>query len=59
MRIGNNMEIQIRISIKTMLIHDTRAAIQRRGSILAWTVIFSVLGADTNAIDLSLSALIS
>ncbi len=36
-----------------------RAAIQRRGSILAWTVILSVHGADTIAIDLSLSALIS
>ncbi len=35
------------------------ADIQRRGSILAWTVIFSVYGADTIAIDLSLSALIS
>ncbi len=35
------------------------AAIQRRGSILAWTVILSVYGADTIAIDLSLSALIS
>ncbi len=33
-------------------------AIQRRGSILAWTVILSVCGADTIAIDLSLSALI-
>jgi len=37
----------------------SRAAIQRRGSILAWTVILSVYGADTIAIDLSLSALIS
>jgi hypothetical protein len=35
------------------------AAIQRRGSILAWIVILSVYGADTIAIDLSLSALIS
>jgi hypothetical protein len=35
------------------------AAIQRRGSILAWIVISSVFGADTRAIDLSLSALIS
>jgi hypothetical protein len=35
------------------------AAIQRRGSILAWTVILSVYGVDTIAIDLSLSALIS
>ncbi len=32
---------------------------QRRGSILAWMVILSVYGADTIAIDLSLSALIS
>jgi hypothetical protein len=30
-------------------------AIQRRGSILAWIVILSVYGADTIAIDLSLS----
>jgi hypothetical protein len=36
-----------------------RAAIQRRGSILAWTVILSVYDAGTIAIDLSLSALIS
>jgi hypothetical protein len=36
-----------------------RAAIQRRGSILSWTLILSVYGADTIAIDLSLSALIS
>ncbi len=36
------------------------AAIQRLGSILVWTVILSVYGADTIAIDLfSLSALIS
>jgi hypothetical protein len=35
------------------------AAIQRRGSILAWIVILSVYGADTIAIDISLSALIS
>jgi hypothetical protein len=34
------------------------AAIHRRGS-LAWTVILSVSGADTIAIDLSISALIS
>ncbi len=34
-------------------------AIQRRGSMLAWIVILSVYGADTIAIDLSLSALIS
>jgi hypothetical protein len=33
------------------------AAIQRRGSKLAWVVILSVYGTDT--IDLSLSALIS
>jgi hypothetical protein len=36
-----------------------QAAIQRRGSILAWMGILSVYGADTIAIDLSLSALIS
>jgi hypothetical protein len=36
-----------------------RAAFQRRGSILAWTVILSAYGADTIEIDLSLSALIS
>jgi hypothetical protein len=36
-----------------------RAAIQRRGSILAWIVILSFYGVDTIAIDLSLSALIS
>jgi hypothetical protein len=35
-----------------------RAHIQIRGSILAWIVILSVYGADTIAIDLSLSALI-
>jgi hypothetical protein len=35
------------------------AAIQRRGSILAWIVILSAYGADTIAIDLSLVALIS
>jgi hypothetical protein len=35
------------------------ADIQRRGSILEWMVILSVYGADTIAIDLSLSALIS
>jgi hypothetical protein len=37
----------------------TRAAIQGWGSILAWTVILSVYGADTIATHLSLSALIS
>jgi hypothetical protein len=38
-----------------------KAYIQRRGSLLAWSVILSVHGADTIAevIDLSLSALIS
>jgi hypothetical protein len=36
-----------------------RADIQRHGSILAWIVILSFYGADTIAIDLSLSALIS
>jgi hypothetical protein len=36
-----------------------RAAIQKRGSILALMVNLSVYGADTIAIDLSLSALIS
>ncbi len=35
------------------------AAIQRRGSKLAWVVILSVYGAGTIAIDLSLSAMIS
>jgi hypothetical protein len=35
-----------------------RAVIQRRGSIPSWSVILSVYGADTIAIDLSLSALI-
>jgi hypothetical protein len=40
-------------------LNKTRAAIQRQGSILAWTVILSVYGADTIAIDLPLSALIS
>jgi hypothetical protein len=38
---------------------NTRAAIQRGGPILAWTVILSVYGADAIASDLSLSALIS
>jgi hypothetical protein len=36
-----------------------RADIQRWGFILAWTVILSVYGADTIAIDLSLSVLIT
>ncbi len=36
-----------------------RAAIQKRDSTLAWIVILSVYGADTIAIDLTLSALIS
>ena len=47
--------------VKTTAV-ESNAAIQRRGSILAWTVILSVYGADTIAsqgIDLSLSALIS
>ncbi len=35
-----------------------RADIQRRGSLLSWIVILSVYGADTIAIDVSLSALI-
>jgi hypothetical protein len=35
------------------------AAVKRRGSILAWTVILSVYGADTIAIDLYLPALFS
>ncbi len=34
------------------------AAIQRQRSILSWSVTLSVYGADTIAIDLSLSALI-
>jgi hypothetical protein len=42
-----------------LLLVLSRAAIQRRGSILAWIIILSVYGADTIAIDLSLSALIS
>jgi hypothetical protein len=47
-------------SIGSKITHwQIRAAIQRRGYILAWTVILSVYGADTIAIDLSLSALIS
>ncbi len=37
----------------------SRADIQRRGAKLAWMTILSVYGADTIAIDLSLSALIS
>jgi hypothetical protein len=36
-----------------------RADIQGRGSILAWIVISSLYGADTIAIDLFLSVLIS
>jgi hypothetical protein len=40
-------------------LNGSRADIQRRGAILAWIVILSVYGADTIAIDLSLSALIS
>jgi len=40
-------------------LNNNWAAIQRRGSKLAWVVILSVYGADTIAIDLSLSALIS
>jgi hypothetical protein len=40
-------------------LHYSRAAIQRREFILSWTVILSVYGADTIAIDLSLSALIA
>jgi hypothetical protein len=39
--------------------YQFKAAIQRRGSKLSWSVILSVYGADTIAIDLSLSALIS
>jgi hypothetical protein len=39
--------------------HYTWAVIQRWGSILEWTVILTVYGAYTIAIDLSLSALIS
>jgi hypothetical protein len=41
------------------LTHGPRADIQRRGSILSWIEILSVYGADTIAIDLSLSALVS
>jgi hypothetical protein len=37
--------------VKTTAV-ESNAAIQRRGSILAWTVILSVYGADTIAIDL-------
>ncbi len=40
-------------------LYGSRADIQRLGTILAWIVILSVYGADTIAIDLSLSALIS
>ncbi len=39
--------------------YNPGAAIQRRGPILAWIVILSVYDADTIAIDLSLSVLIS
>ncbi len=42
-----------------LFLSKLRAAIQRRGSKLSWSVILSVYGADTIAIDLSLSALIS
>ncbi len=40
-------------------LYGSRADIQRLGTILAWIVILSVYGADTIAIVLSLSALIS
>ncbi len=40
-------------------VYYCRANIQRRGSILVWIVILSIYGADTIAIDLSLSALIA
>jgi hypothetical protein len=41
------------------ILSATLADIQRRGSILTWIVILSVYVADTIAIDLSLSELIS
>jgi hypothetical protein len=44
--------------ISSLCLVQARAAIQRRGPILAWIVILSVYGADTIAIYLSLSALI-
>jgi hypothetical protein len=44
---------------KTKMEKNKQVAIQRRGPILARIVILSVYGADTIAIDFSLSALIS
>ncbi len=46
-------------TFSAFVVWKPRAAIQRRRPILAWTVILSVYGTDTIAIDLSLSALIS
>ncbi len=39
-------------------LYGSRADIQRLGTLMTWIVILSVYGADTIAIDLSLSALI-
>jgi hypothetical protein len=59
------MNIGIRKDLTEYTLHPTwvvfllsRADIQRRGAKLAWMTILSVYGADTIAIDFSLSALI-
>jgi hypothetical protein len=49
----------ISVMDEIQFVDEIRADIQRESYILAWTVILSVYGADTIAIDLSLSALIS
>jgi hypothetical protein len=65
-RINNSSDIGENKACSSILVSNNErpvtsawADIQRRGPILAWIVILSVYGADTIAIDLSLSALIS
>ncbi len=56
MKVAEEQELFKQIEVKNP---KNRAAIQGRGSILAWIVILSVYGADTIAIDLSLSAMVN
>jgi hypothetical protein len=55
----NNLAIFCTFQTKYLLSALSRIGLLFRGPILAWIVILSVYGADTVAIDLSLSALIS
>jgi hypothetical protein len=58
---GEKLALEPKVTAIVLLLFKEpafKAAIQRRGSVLAWIVILSVYGPETIAIDLSLSPLI-